>query len=82
MTAIRGVCGSNLPAPSWAWKPLLPGRSLAFPISRSKLLGFTAPWSWLASKNSVLAFGPGVKKVAFDFATSTTFPLKSSLADG
>jgi len=46
------------------------------------LLGFTARWSQLALKTSVLALSLVAKKAAFDFMTYTTFRSKSSVADG
>jgi len=58
------------------------GRSLAFRISPSRLAGFHRSLVTARLGNSVLALSLAVKKVPFDFATSTTFQSKSSLADG
>ena len=58
------------------------GQKPGFSHFAVKVAGFHRGWSQLALKNSALALSPEVKKVAFDFATSTTCRSKSSPADG
>ena len=57
------------------------GQKPGFSHFASRLPGFTATWSRLAWENSVLALRPAAKKAPFDFATCTTFRLKSWRAE-